>query len=121
MAHSWWRLGGPSVVRNTTEQTFTEDFLDPKKPQEKRCQLIHSTPYLCNAVMGAFFLSRQPRESDPRADRTCLLRERSRETPFCARNLKRVSAFDAQLCNRTNVCSPMPHRSGRTEFFSRPQ
>ena len=42
-------------------QTFTEDFVDPKKPREKRCQLIRSTPYLCNAVMGSFFHSRQPR------------------------------------------------------------
>ena len=63
--------------------------------------------------MGSFFHSRQPRESDPRADRACLLRERSRETPFCVKNLKRVSAFIAQLRIGTSLHMQTPHRSGR--------
>ena len=43
----------------------------------------------------------------------CLLRERSRETPFCATNLKRVSAYDAWLSIRRSLCVQTPHRSGR--------
>jgi len=43
------------------------------------------------------------------------------DTVLCNGILKRVGAFVGNLRNSANVCSPMPHRSGRTEFFSRPQ
>ena len=66
MAFGHVLVGVSSVVRDTTEQTFTEDFLENKNLSKKSLQTPALAPIFGAQAADAYHvsLSRQYRESD---------------------------------------------------------
>ena len=100
-------LGGiSSVVRDTSEQTFTEDFLETK-PVQKVAANSGASPHIwCPDSRRVYVsLSRQHRESDlvagrysPHGTSDC-----HGELSALFRSLKRVGAFALKMCIATNL------------------
>jgi len=101
------------VADSQIHRPSREIFWNPK--MTKRRVAEHAAwPHIWRArIWGVHPHATASEERSESWQNPCLLRERSRETPFCARNLKRVSAFDAQLCIGTSLYMQVPHRSGR--------
>ena len=53
MAFGHGLVGVSSVVRDTTEQTFTEDFLETKTCPKSRCKVRRYLPYLVSKTTTA--------------------------------------------------------------------
>ena len=111
-----------SVVRDTTEQTFTE-FSGNENLSKKSLQTPARDPIFGAQAADAYHvsLSRQYRESDLVTGRNSSLGTSDCQGELSAlfRCLKRVSAFAKSLCIAASLSKRIPHRSGGTLFSSR--
>jgi hypothetical protein len=79
------------------------DFLESKNDQKTVAEHADRLHICFARTWGVHPHATASEERSESWQNPCLLRERSRETPFCAINLKRVSAFDAQLYISTSL------------------